>query len=154
MGPNSFWDFQQGNGLRQVIAQFGQSLYYYTNDLAAATLIETNAQDIGQWDFVEANNILFGTNTLRSMKWLGAPAATGGAWQNWGIQPAATPPTVSTNTSNAQDITGVLLDGATAYVQARSSVTRASLKSFRGRFGLRLRPPSSSPSSDCATSHP
>jgi hypothetical protein len=119
-GPNSFWDFQQATGLRQVIAQFGESLYYYTNDLAAVTLIETNPQDIGQWSFVEANNILFGTNTLRAMKWLGAVPAgsTAPLWENWGIQPAATPPTVSTNTSNAQDITGVLLDGSTAYVQA------------------------------------
>src|ERR1700676_109625 len=28
VGPSSFWDFQQQNGTRQVIANFGNSLYY------------------------------------------------------------------------------------------------------------------------------
>jgi hypothetical protein len=78
-GPNSFWDFQQGNGLRQVLAFFGQSLYYYTNYLTVATLIEANALNVGQWSFKTANNILFGVNGLRAQKW------TGANWWLWGI---------------------------------------------------------------------
>lgn len=78
-GPYSFWDFQQAVGTRQVLAHFGSSLYYFTNDLATATLIETNNLNLGAWSFVEANNILFGANGSRMQKW------TGAAWQKWGI---------------------------------------------------------------------
>lgn len=78
-GPGSFWDFQQGNGTRQVLAPFGASLYYFTNDLANATLIETDNRNVGQWSFAEANNILFGANGTRMQKW------TGTNWQAWGI---------------------------------------------------------------------
>src|SRR5579864_8763636 len=48
-GPSSFWDFQQGNGTRQVLAFFGTQLYYYTLDLSVATLIENNGLNAGQW---------------------------------------------------------------------------------------------------------
>ncbi len=78
-GPNSFWDFQQGNGTRQTLAQFGPSLYYFTNDLAVSTLIETNALNVGQWSFSSASQILWGVNGQRAMKW------TAANWQQWGI---------------------------------------------------------------------
>jgi len=93
-GPNGFWDFQQANGTRQVLAQFGQSLYYYSNfnpatgQFATATLIETNPLNQGQWSFAEANNILFGTNFTRAQKW------TGTNWWLWGIVGPAIVPTL------------------------------------------------------------
>lgn len=78
-GPNSFWDFQQGNGTRQTLAQFGASLYYFTNDLQLVTLIETNPLNNGQWSFSPSSNILWGVNGQRAMKW------TAKNWQTWGI---------------------------------------------------------------------
>lgn len=86
-GPNSFWDFQQGNGLRQVVAHFGAKLYYYSNDLSAVALIDNNALNLGQWSFAASNNILFGVNGVRAQKW------TGTNWWLWGILAAVTPPT-------------------------------------------------------------
>jgi hypothetical protein len=87
-GPFSFWDFQQGIGTRQILAHFGPSMYYFTNDLANSTLIETNASNAPPWNFVEANNILFGANGTRMMKW------TGTAWQQWGIAAPAVAPVI------------------------------------------------------------
>lgn len=87
-GPGSFWDFQQGNGTRQTLAQFGNSLYYYTNDLANVTLIETNVLDNGFWSFATASNILWGVNSQRAMKW------TGQNFQIWGITGPAVAPIV------------------------------------------------------------
>jgi len=111
--PNSFWDFQQGNGTRQVIAQFGPALYYYSNDLAVATLIENVAANQGQWSFVTANNIMFGVNGLRTQKW------TGASWWGWGIAaPLAAP--------NAPGVIGGTLSPATGYTYAyayKNSVT-------------------------------
>jgi hypothetical protein len=78
-GPNSFWDFQQGNGTRQVLSFFGNSLYYFTNDLSVSNFVETNALNAGQWSMAAANNILFGANGQRMQKW------TGVNWQQWGI---------------------------------------------------------------------
>jgi len=74
-GPNSFWDFQQGNGTRQVLAVFGQNLYYYTLDLSAATLIESNGKNSGLWSFVPANNILFGATDITEAQLLAAASA-------------------------------------------------------------------------------
>lgn len=78
-GPNSFWDFQQGNGTRQTLAIFAGSIYYYTNDLTAVTLIENNALNIGQWSFSPSSNILWGVNGQRAQKW------TAANWWAWGI---------------------------------------------------------------------
>lgn len=123
-GPNGFWDFQQGNGLRQVIAQFGQSLYYYTNDLANVTLIESNIQNAGQYDFVSANNILFGTNGTRVQKWIGT------LWEAWGIQPGSAPPTVATSSSAALPLVGALFDGTTGYVSTTQTFYGAQVFSW------------------------
>lgn len=82
-GPNTFWDFQQANGTRQVLAQFGENLYVFTNNLAVANLIESNLADLPNFSFVEANNILFGANGNVMKKWTGN--LTGSGWQNWGI---------------------------------------------------------------------
>lgn len=71
-GPASFWDFQQGNGTRQVIANFGNSLYFYTNDLANVQLIQTDPTLAGPWSMVSANNFLFGANGVTMKLWTGA----------------------------------------------------------------------------------
>ena len=86
-GPNSFWDFQQGNGTRQVLAFFGNSLYYFTNNLAASTFVETNVLNSGLWSMAAANNILFGANGQRMQKW------TGASWFQWGITAPTIAPT-------------------------------------------------------------
>lgn len=88
-GPDSFWDFQQGNGTRQVFAQFGQSVWYYPtlDPVISPILIESNPLNSGQWSFGIANNILFGANGQRMQKW------TGVNWWQWGIVgPVAAPP--------------------------------------------------------------
>ena len=82
----SFWDFQQGNGTRQTLGHFGNALYYFTNDFANVTLIESNPLNAGQWSFGAANQILFGVNGTRAMKW------TGSAWQLTGIVAPANAP--------------------------------------------------------------
>src|SRR3984885_15132352 len=123
-GPNSFWDFQQGNGTRQVLAVFGQNLYYYTLDLSAATLIESNGKNSGLWSFVPANNILFGANSERMMKW------TGSAWQGWGIQPAATAPTVKVVSFAGQQLVGATFDGATAYISTADQIAAPTVFSW------------------------
>jgi hypothetical protein len=116
-GPNSFWDFQQGNGTRQVLAFFGASLYYFTNDLANATLIENNGANTGQWSLAVANNILFGANGQRMQKW------TGTNWQIWGIQPAVVPPTVQLVTFNTSSLTGITLNGTTQFVSTTTQIS-------------------------------
>lgn len=78
-GPDSFWDFQQPNGTRQIFATFGQSLYYYDTGFTVAHLIETSATDVGPWSAVELQNFLFMANGQRMLKW------TGTALQNIGI---------------------------------------------------------------------
>lgn len=89
-GPYSFWDFQQGNGVRQVLAHFGSAIYSFDPAFVTPTLIENNGINAPPWSFVEANNILFGANGNRMQKW------TGTAWQQWGINTPATTPTVGT----------------------------------------------------------
>jgi hypothetical protein len=82
-GPDSFWDFQQGNGTRQTLAVFGRSIYYYSNDLSLVTLIETSPLDAGAWSFTTSSQILWGMNSQRAQKW------TGSNWWAWGIQAPA-----------------------------------------------------------------
>ena len=82
-GPNSFWDFQQANGTRQILANFNASFYYFSwaangFNLVNPVLIETNVINAGQWSFATANNILFGANGQRMQKW------TGANWWAWG----------------------------------------------------------------------
>jgi hypothetical protein len=116
-GPFSFWDFQQAIGTRQVLSHFGSKFYYFTNDLANATLIEDNALNTAAWSFVEANNILFGANGSRMQKW------TGSQWQQWGIvAPTAAPgfatvalpggtPIVSIQGSSSTNTIAVVVNG-------------------------------------------
>lgn len=102
VGPNQFFDFQQAIGTRQVFANFGNSLYYYTwngagTALNAAVLVETAANDAPPWSFVEANNILFGVNGQRMMKWLGIGADIAHTWEKWGIDPPLLAPLFGSN---------------------------------------------------------
>lgn len=87
-GPNSFWDFQQANGTRQTLAQFGPQLYYFQNDLSVVKLIENNVSNQPLWSFAPASNILWGANGSRVMKW------TGASWWPWGIGASANAPVV------------------------------------------------------------
>lgn len=100
VGPQYFTDFQQGNGTRQVISNFGNSLYYMAWDptgqfLVNATLIETAAADSGPWSMVTANNVLFAANGQVMKKW------TGTSWQNWGIAAPAQAPAPGWTVANA-----------------------------------------------------
>lgn len=93
-GPNIFFDFQQGNGTRQVVANIGNSIYYYTwngagTALNAGILIETSGNDAPPWSFAEANNMLFGANGIVMKKW------TGANWWNNGIAGPAMAPVAS-----------------------------------------------------------
>jgi hypothetical protein len=102
VGPNSFWDFQQGNGTRQVLANFGNSLYNLTADLSVATLIETTPGNIPPWSFAIANNIAFGANGVRMQKW------TGVNWQAWGHPTPAAAPGVVVLVGTLSPLTGFL----------------------------------------------
>lgn len=84
VGPQFFTDFQQGSGTRQVISNFGTSLYFMTWDptgllLQNATLIENAPADVGPWSMVTANNVLFMANNQVMRKW------TGTNFWLWGI---------------------------------------------------------------------
>lgn len=81
-GPDTFFDFQYypaAGPVRQVVANFGNALYYFTNGFANSNIIENDPSDAGPWSAVEVNNILFMANGQKMMKW------TGTKWQNWGI---------------------------------------------------------------------
>jgi hypothetical protein len=118
VGPFSFWDFQQGSGLRQVLAHFGQDIYAFDPAFAApgGSLIDSNALNTPPWSFVEANNILFGANGQRMQKWTGAGVATNGplgtiipapGWEMWGIaQPIITPTLGPQTAGNLSPATG------------------------------------------------
>lgn len=90
---NAFWDFQQSNGTRQVLIQAGAAFTYSTNNLLVSTAVDGDggAGNTGLWNFVEANNVLFGTNNSvsRQRKW------TGQHWQKWGIAAPTVAPTTS-----------------------------------------------------------
>lgn len=99
-GPQFFVDFQQGSGTRQVVSNFGNSLYYMTWDptgtlLQNATLIETAATDVGPWSMATANNVLFASNAQVMKKW------TGTNWWNWGIAAPVAAPVVGWVVNNA-----------------------------------------------------
>lgn len=107
-GPNQLFDFQQGNGTRQVFANLANSLYFYTwngagTALNAGVLIENAVADAPPWSFVEANNILFGANGTVMKKWLGALVTNLGTpgWQNTGIVAPVNPPVIGTGAASA-----------------------------------------------------
>lgn len=87
-GPQTFFDFQQANGTRQIFANINNTLAYYTNDGTVLNVIETNAIDAGTWSFGEVSNILLGVNGQRAVKWTGTDLL------NVGIQQATVAPAV------------------------------------------------------------
>jgi hypothetical protein len=89
-GPQTIFDFQQANGVRQVFTNMGTSLAYFTNDGAIGPITVSSANPIntGPWSFVEAANILIGVNGQRAVKWTGTDLL------NVGIQQATVAPTV------------------------------------------------------------
>lgn len=89
VGCDSFWDFQQANGTRQVVANFGQNIVVFGNDLTTVTIPDINPLNAAPWSFASANNILFGVNGLRAMKYLALGAFP---WLMWGIAPPLAAP--------------------------------------------------------------
>lgn len=86
---NSFWDFQQANGTRQVLINIDQNIFVLINDLVNVIFNDINPLNRGSWSFAEANNILFGANGSRMMKWIALGAFP---WLQWGIeQPSLAP---------------------------------------------------------------
>lgn len=90
-GPQFFFDFQQANGTRQIFANIGTNLAYYTNDGTVGPTIVSGplGTNAGPWSFVETSNILIGVNGQRSVKWTGTDLL------NVGIQQATVAPTVA-----------------------------------------------------------
>lgn len=138
-GPQTFIDFQQANGTRQVLAFFGTTMVVFTVDMTVSTTIETNALNAGLWSLAVLKNMLFGTNGQRMQKWLGTPIAAA-SWQAIGIaaptvQPSVVLSNITSVTRAANVVTVVLatpvdLRAAFDVVQI-SGVTDAS---FNGTF--------------------
>ena len=86
-GPSTIAYYTKSSpATKQYIANYGNSLYSFDATTLIPTLIETSATDAPTWNWVEANNILFGGNGQRAAKWIG------NALQNWGgAGPAAAP---------------------------------------------------------------
>lgn len=93
---DSFYDFQQGNGTRQIVARADDGLIYFTDDggnVWTQHLIDDNPVNNHHTYFQDAGNILYIANGVRMMKWIGD------ALQNWGI----VGPTVAPTLGYAQD---------------------------------------------------
>lgn len=84
---DTFFDFQQANGLRQLVFNAGNRVGYFIVPIVGGveqipyvpTTIEDNPLNSPRWSWVNSNNILFGANGQRMQKW------TGAAWQQMGI---------------------------------------------------------------------
>jgi hypothetical protein len=84
-GVGSIANFQNALGTRQVIAAVGDYVESLALDAYTPTEVDNNALNDAIWDWIQSNNIMFGANGLRMMKW------TGTAWQKWGIDQATAP---------------------------------------------------------------
>lgn len=86
---DTFFDFQQANGTRQLVFNAGPCIGYYIVNLTAGgveivpyvfnVIEDNNPLDIPRWSWVESNNLLFGANGQRMQKWDGAH------WRQMGI---------------------------------------------------------------------
>lgn len=70
-GPQVFFDFQQANGTRQIFANIGNVLAYYTGDGTNGPFQVGAAAFPGPWSFAEVSNILIGANGTQVKKWTG-----------------------------------------------------------------------------------
>ena len=83
--PARFKQYQNGYGTRQTVTQQGISLIAYSATWVPL-LMNQDALNAALYDFIEANNLFFGTNGAKSFKWDGAN------FTKWGIAaPADTP---------------------------------------------------------------
>lgn len=90
-GPDTFAQFSNANtGVRQVLAQFGQVLGVYSSSWAFTQLDNSILNGQGDFDYISANNLFFGTNGARDFKWDGT------ALTKWGIDPPSAAPTIGT----------------------------------------------------------
>lgn len=94
-GPNTFFDFQQANGTRQVLGTIGINIFKFTNNMTAVTLVENNPLNSGIWSFAEAQNVLYGTNGQRVRKWDGTN------WYAWGLPVAPSAPVITEQAGGA-----------------------------------------------------
>jgi hypothetical protein len=104
-GPQFFWDFQQANGTRQVLAAFNYGglwgFYAFSNDLAIAAQQGALDQGATQWSAVTANNILFLASGVNMWKY------TGTQIQAWGLLvPTAAPSNPTAAAGNLSPATG------------------------------------------------
>lgn len=90
-GPESIFDFQQANGVRQYVVTIGSRVYRIDPTTFGINLIVDDPSFAGAvWDARPANNILFMCLAGRTMqKW------TGTQFQNWGIGRPPDAPTVA-----------------------------------------------------------
>lgn len=79
LGPGSFWQFETGTGAIQTLAVFGTKIFVYDGNMQNPALVDDDPGNVGQWSFVESNNILYGVNGTRARRWDGAN------WFQWGI---------------------------------------------------------------------
>lgn len=118
-GPRSFYNFQQPSGTRQILAGFGQNLYYFDiNAGYASTLIDTAADNDHLYTFTTSNNIGFLANGFRMLKW------TGTLLQRWGIvKPGAAPVLGAIAAPGAGGDTATTVSGWRYRVAFKNSVT-------------------------------
>lgn len=87
--PCRFKQYANSAGTRQVIAQ--QDLGIFAYDTAwAITIVDVDSLNHALYDFIEANNLFFGTNGVKSFKWDGVTHS------KWGIDAPATAPALGT----------------------------------------------------------
>jgi hypothetical protein len=114
VGPDRFFDYQQAQGTRHLIMSFGQFLQVLdTNNAFASVVQDINALNIGTWDWVTSNNIAYGTNGQRMLRW------NGSAFQAWGlVAPVAAPTIFSTATAAIGGIAGGPLQWTITFFQS------------------------------------
>jgi len=112
-GPERFQQYQNSAGARQVIAQFGTDLYSYDLDWVS-TLIDSDPDNADLFDFIESNNLFFGVNGTRNLKWDGASIS------KWGIDPPSAAPTLGATPAGALTFT---LGGRRYRISFGNSVT-------------------------------
>lgn len=90
-GPQEFYNFQQGTGLRLLLAHFGSKLITFDSNFAPTTVDDTPSNAGTRFSFVKSNNTGLLANGVRMLK-----ITSNGALQNWGISSPINAPSVST----------------------------------------------------------
>lgn len=86
-GPDQFAMYES-SFVKQVLAFYGTDIYKFELDGFASSLLDSDPLNLGStaWSLIVSNNLAFGVNGARTLKWNGT------AIQNWGIaKPSAAP---------------------------------------------------------------